>query len=312
MNNAMIDGITNIDEDLIEKYFLFKTMLAAKRTTAKSHRIWQTIGAVAACFTIILSVSLWLFVPIENDSQIEKTYRINTDNLYMQYREVSVMSRFEMYTLESKIGDIYYEEEGVTYYKLQNRDSVDFLIMLGADGEYKLLEFRRCYSGEEDKEITLKYIFNSIYGIDNAEQIKKITFKKVDSAKNGTVDRDVIVDEVTVNENDINQRILSILYSLIYSDDYKAPCVLPYDEEYLNGEMALSSQTERKITLYLNDNRNIEMEFIPYGNCVYMNGAFYAGVSNSDCQWLIDVANIDMEYHNWGIPNDVDGAIASP
>ncbi len=312
MNNAMIDGITNIDEDLIEKYFIFKTMLATKRMKAKSHRIWQTIGAVAACFAIVFSVSLWLFVPIENDSQIAKSYRINTDNLYMQYREVSVISRFELFTLESKIGDIYYEEEGITYYTLKNRDSVDFLIMHGTDGEYKLLEFRKCYSGDNNKEITLKYIFNSIYGIDSAEQIEKITFEKVDARKNGIIDKNVMIDEVSVNEYDIHQRILSIFYSLAYSDDYISPSVLPYDEEYLNGEMALSSQTERKMTIFLNDNRSIEMEFIPYGNCVFMNGAFYTGISDSDCQWLIDVANIDMEYYNWGTPNDVEGAIASP
>ena len=335
MNNYLfVDAVSYLDADLLAEHLKNKERYRKKQqkranneetsylappvvtstNKAKKRRLWQKLGISAACFTIILSVSVWLFVPIKTGLQIEKTYIVNTENLCLQYREVSALSRFDVFTLESKIGDIYFEENGITYYTLKNYEGVDFLILLDATGEYKLLEFRECYSNEDDTEITLQYIFDSIYCINDVTQIKKITFEKVDHRQNGIIDKDVSIKKVSISEADLNQRILKILSSMKRTDNINVPSVLPYDEEYLKGEMALSSQTERKITIYLNDSRTLELDFIPYGNFVNFNGVVYVGISEPDYQWFIDVANIEMEHYNWGIPNDVEegGLVTSP
>lgn len=46
MNHAMIDGITNIDEDLIEKYFKLKAKYAKKSPRNTRHIVkWSSIAA---------------------------------------------------------------------------------------------------------------------------------------------------------------------------------------------------------------------------------------------------------------------------
>ncbi len=311
MNDAMINGITDIDSDLIENYFAFKAQLAVKKRRERAARMRRMIGVAAACFAIVVSVSLWLFVPIENGEQTERSHSIQCEDLYIQYREISAMNRFELFTLEAKAGDLYSETDGIAYYRLKGSNSTEHLILRNTAGEYKLLEFRQCYYLEGDGEITLQYIFGSVFGVENAGQIEKIVFEKVKNRK-GSIDRDVVVQEATASEYEIKQRILLILDALTYSADFDIPSVLPHDEVYLTGKMALSTQTERQITVYLQDGRRIEMRFFPYGNCVTLNGAAYVGISENDLQWLIDIANIDMEYHNWGIPDEAKGSIADP
>lgn len=53
MNNAMIDGITNIDEDLIEKYFKLKAKYAKKlpRNTRNIAK-WSSIAASISLFIL--------------------------------------------------------------------------------------------------------------------------------------------------------------------------------------------------------------------------------------------------------------------
>lgn len=60
MNNAMIDGITNIDEDLIEKYFKLKEKYYSKKQKKKTNQFLKW-GSFAACVVLVLC-----FIPIAN------------------------------------------------------------------------------------------------------------------------------------------------------------------------------------------------------------------------------------------------------
>ena len=60
MNNAMIDGITNIDEDLIEKYFKLKEKYFSKKQKKKTNQFLKW-GSFAACVVLVLC-----FIPIVN------------------------------------------------------------------------------------------------------------------------------------------------------------------------------------------------------------------------------------------------------
>lgn len=63
MNSAMIDGITNIDEDLIEKYFDLKTkLMEGKKQERKTHRMWRTVGTIAACICLVVLITLPLMI----------------------------------------------------------------------------------------------------------------------------------------------------------------------------------------------------------------------------------------------------------
>lgn len=66
MNNLMIDGITNIDEDLIEKYFKLKKKYSNKKLIRKSHRLIKW-GAVVACMCLFLAASVIIIPYIQNE-----------------------------------------------------------------------------------------------------------------------------------------------------------------------------------------------------------------------------------------------------
>lgn len=63
MNNILIDGITNIDDELIEKYFAIKAKMADERARKNKTRLaWRTIGAAAACICLAVLITLPLIL----------------------------------------------------------------------------------------------------------------------------------------------------------------------------------------------------------------------------------------------------------
>lgn len=66
MNKLMIDGVTNIDEDLIEKYFKLKEKYSNKKSIRKSHRLIKW-GAVAACMCLFLAASVIIIPYFQNE-----------------------------------------------------------------------------------------------------------------------------------------------------------------------------------------------------------------------------------------------------
>lgn len=310
---TMIDAMSYIDNDLIEKYlFLRKQFSIEKGKKFKERHIWLRLGSAIASFAIAVLISLWLFVPINNVTQAANFYSFPIDGLFAEYMEVTKLSRYERLSLKNNIGDLFYEKGDDKLYKLKNKNGVDLLIVSTASGDLQLMQFVKYYDINEATEITLEYIFNSVYDLNSIEQIEKVVFDKVESYTNGEVERNVIINKFNITDQAELERILSILSSLNYSPSIRIHTVLPYDKEYLNGETPISAQTVRKLTLLLNDGRYADFIFYPYERCVSLFGSMYGIISEDDCQYLIDLVGIDTEYHNWGIPGEVSNSTQAP
>ena len=102
----IIDAITDLDSDILNRYFDMKADFAAKKKPKK--RTWVKWASIAACVALLVSVSVWLFVPIPQTSEQVAIYTaIKLEDVYFAtYLQVNDMSNFDRLTLESKIGDL--------------------------------------------------------------------------------------------------------------------------------------------------------------------------------------------------------------
>lgn len=309
-DDLLIDAISHLDEGIIEHYFQIKSEIETKKKRKKV-KSWIKWASAAACFVILTSVSIWLFGPIHTTTEHVGKYFVfqNDDGLYVHYEEVNDLNRFQLFMLKSKMGELYYERDGSTLYTLKGRHDLGYLILRKPDGELKLLKFNQYFSdeGTDNQDITLGYIFETIYNIRSADDVKSIVFEKSDWRKRGEIQEDVYIERVRVTDRDSIQGVLSILNALKYSERHQITTVTPNDERYLNGEMPLSAQTERTVTITSKDNSEIKIIYYPFGNCVTMNGVVvYGSISDKDQEWLINIAQIDMEYHFYGVPDNDD------
>ena len=100
----MIDAMSYIDNDLIEKYlFLRKQFSIEKGKKFKERHIWLRLGSAIASFAIAVLISLWLFVPINNVTQAANFYSFPIDGLFAEYMEVTKLSRYERLSLKNNI-----------------------------------------------------------------------------------------------------------------------------------------------------------------------------------------------------------------
>ena len=97
----------NIDPKMIE------AAAPAEKVQKKKKNAWVKWASMAACFALLVSASLWLFVPGLGTSDQAAIYTsIKLDDVYCaSYLHVNDMSNFDKLTLESKIGDLYLETE---------------------------------------------------------------------------------------------------------------------------------------------------------------------------------------------------------
>ena len=59
--NRFLDGVSSIDADVVERFVSMDNQLQQKASKPKSKKVWLRVGAIAACFFLI--VSAVIFVP---------------------------------------------------------------------------------------------------------------------------------------------------------------------------------------------------------------------------------------------------------
>ena len=103
----LLQAIGRIDPKMIDAAAPVENVQKKKRNTLIK---WVSI---AACFALIVSASLWLFVPFPQTSEQVAIYTaIKLEDVYSAgYIQVNDMSNFDKFTLESKIGDLYLEQK---------------------------------------------------------------------------------------------------------------------------------------------------------------------------------------------------------
>ena len=291
----------NIDPKMIE------AAAPAEKVQKKKKNAWVKWASMAACFALIMSVSLWLFVPGLGTSEHVAIYTsIKFGDVYSaSYSQVNDMSNFDKLTLESKIGDLYLETETQKFYKIKGHDDIAQLIVVSDDGDTHLFRFSNMDYWESDVEpFNFAFVLENIFNVKNADDIKSIRFEKASFSKTD-ISKKVKVNTVTVTDDEQLGKLYEIFGSL---DDTKIEFTKYIDhrcEEYLNGTLPLSIQTIRKVTMEFENGTSIELRFDPYyKNLRLKNTNSFEGFAEEDLNWLIELAEINMEHVDYGTINE--------
>ena len=291
----------NIDPKMIE------AAAPAEKVQKKKKNGWVKWASMAACFALIMSVSLWLFVPGLGTSEHVAIYTsIKFGDVYSaSYSQVNDMSNFDKLTLESKIGDLYLETETQKFYKIKGHDDIAQLIVVSDDGDTHLFRFSNMDYWESDVEpFNFAFVLENIFNVKNADDIKSIRFEKASFSKTD-ISKKVKVNTVTVIDDEQLGKLYEIFGSLYDTKIEFTKYIDHRSEEYLNGTLPLSIQTIRKVTMEFENGTSIELRFDPYyKNLRLKNTNSFEGFAEEDLNWLIDLAKINMEHVDYGTVNE--------
>lgn len=331
-NTRIARAIQHLDDDLISDIVL--------EMPKKKHPIWKTLATVAACLCLVCGLALlsaYLFLPPEDffppsvseDASVSMVAFCRVEDRIADYERVE-LSHLELFLLDDKIGELYAQRGESKFYRLKDADDLEYLIYQKNDATApELLRFHAFWMPESEENLKEFYAYRSgmlndaeleglnydpigidevlqkIYCVFDAEDLKEIRFEKsnVDNSKIGKS-----VDVKTVKVRD--EATLSVLYEILASakfqlvyQEIETDRVFCESEAYLNGQAPLSAQTERNITLVLQNGKEITFGFSPRLGHLWLDSYYLCAVigQSAQIQRLIEIARIDMEYHYYGV-----------
>ena len=300
-NMNLLDSMGRIDPQLIADA---SPDVPQKKSSSKA---WMTWTSLAACFALIVSASLWLFVPeLGTSEQVAICTAIKLEDVYCaSYLQVNDMSNFDRLTLESKIGDLYLETETQKFYKLKGHGDIARLIAVTNEGDTHLLRFSDMNYWEKDVEpFDFGFILENIFDVTSAEDIKSIRFEKANVSNTG-ISKKVEVNTVTVTDDEQIEKLFNVFGALVDTEITFSEHIDHHSEKYLNGTLPLSIQTQRKVTMDFENGTSVEMLFDPYYKQLRWKGTnYFEGFAEENVNWLIELAEINMEHVDYGTVND--------
>lgn len=307
---------------------LDETVISPVSAKKKHRPLWV---AVAACFCIcLLGFSAWFFLPPDTvTSQSAKYVVIRIDDRLATYYVIntSSLSRFARMRLPDTPGEILCAHGENTFYRARGEKDLYYVVQQRSDGSYAVLKFHDYLSitgmdmtasywytsgwltGEDIAALndtdspTMGEIWETVYGVTSHEDIQSIRFEK-DSAYNDGISKRIKITPVTVKDSEDLARIYHLLVSMTpaeYGQELPYNYVDVHDEAYLSGEMPLSAQVNRDLTVTLASGRKLTFYYHPATGLLRQNGPdMYTVLSETDNQWLIQLAGISMEWQDWG------------
>lgn len=97
--NQFLDGVSSIDADVVERFVAMDNQLQEKASTSKSKKVWLRVGAIAACFILIVSAVIFAPTLKETDDTAAVLPPTRLGSASMQ---ASLATR---YTLESAVSE---------------------------------------------------------------------------------------------------------------------------------------------------------------------------------------------------------------
>lgn len=97
--NKFLDGVSTIDSDVVERFVSMDNQLQKKAGKPKSKRVWLRVGAIAACFFLI--VSAVIFVPTLRETD-DTTAVLPPTRLGSSTVKATLITK---YTLESAVSE---------------------------------------------------------------------------------------------------------------------------------------------------------------------------------------------------------------
>ena len=299
---------------------------AMKRKKTKNRILWGAVACLCAC---MLGFSAWFFLPpnvVMNDSSIITVIRVEDQLFCYKVIRTKAMSRFELLLLPEERGEVLAVHGDSTFYRAAGEEDLEYIFQIDGDGKQRLLRFddyvytagvdmTTSYWYEsgwlDDEDIaalqgggdgTMGEILKIVYGVDSAEDIRSIRFGKY--GDEDSVSRRVRIRTVRITDRETVARIygmLASMTSMAYGQEWHSGSASARDEAYLNGEKPLSVQVDREITVTLASGRELTFYYYPVTGFMRRNRPeFYTVLSEAENEWLIALAEIDMEWKDWG------------
>ena len=314
---------------------LEETSCAPAAQPKKRRLLW---GAAAACLcACILGFSAWFFLPpptvTPNDQRLV-VIRIDDRLVSYEILKTNTMSRFERMLLPDEPGEVLAVHGDSTFYRAAGEEDLVYLIQIDGNGKQTVLEFydyvniagvdmTTSYWYESgwltDEDIaalndtatpTIGEIWEIVYSVTSHADIQSIYFEK-DSAYNGGVSKKIKITPVTVKDSENLARIYDLLVCMTpaeYGQELPYDNVNAHDEAYLSGEKPLSAQVNRDLTVTLANGRTLTFYYYPTTGLLHQQGTrFYTMLPETDNEWLITLAEIDMAWQDWGTEKAYDG-----
>ncbi|MBQ7347010.1 MAG: hypothetical protein IJW55_03560 [Clostridia bacterium] len=328
-NKRLVTAIGYLDDELIAETGSEVSKKKQKSGFAK----WGTLAASLCLSLGLLYFAAWFFLPTNLFGTRDEVLRMTMcriEDCVVSYTVEDDESRFAKLMLENQMGDVVAQHGERKFYRLKGKEDLVYLITKENDqAEPELLcfssvshamtdeEYRQWvlyesgYMTDEDiailsakTEVTYADVFALIYGVSSADEIQKIKVEK-NQVESSAVAKRVEIKTLTLkNDAEVNavyEAFSSAVLDFSYANMYHEHRVSSYDEAYLNGEAPLSAQTERKITLFLESGREVEIKYAPTGNVIWQNqNDSLATVDDTTNATLIELFGIDTEYRDWG------------
>jgi hypothetical protein len=167
------EAMNYIDDDLIER----TQTLRIKRKTKKS--VWIGVGVAAACMCLVIAGEIWKKAGNPADFNTMITGQTVDDCLF--FTQVKIGDRIATYNevttgidMEKYVGQLYEQDNEVTWYYPRNVDNVKYLIRQKDDEALSLWIFSDFIVSAGDT-YTYGDVLRVIYGVTQAEDIASIT-----------------------------------------------------------------------------------------------------------------------------------------
>ena len=306
-------------------------------TLRKNKRRPLRVAAAACLCACLVGFAAWFFLPPANTTahvQYLTVVRVGDRLLSYEILKTDTLSPFARLLLPRKPGELLATHGDSSFYRARGEDDLVYIIQQRSDGSYAVLKFHDYISvvGEDmtgsewytagwltDEDIaalhdaatpTMGEIWETVYGVTSREDIQSVRFEK-DSAYNDGVSKGVKITPVTVKDSEDLARIYDLLVSMTPAESGQE---LPYDhvdvhdEAYLSGEKPLSTQVNRDLTVTLASGRKLTFSYYPATGLLLRRGTrFYTILAETDNEWLINLAEIDMAWRDWGTEKAYDG-----
>lgn len=324
MTRQMISAaISQISDGYVTEAAEYKTALRAPR------RPWRWL-AVAASIVLIFGVgvlSAWFFMPSDtwgaSTNALQLTV-VRVDDKMASYAFVD-MSPYERAAIASWRGEFYRRHGDASFYRVKGQDELFRLILDNGEGLH-LVEFEawiqqmsaerwrtsywyECgYVTEADiaaltaeSEIYYGDTLRIIYGVESAQDIVSVQFEDADIDRSDIGDS-IKIKSVTLRDGESLVRMYAILCGMTEREAWAGWVrIFAHDEQYKNGTLPLSEQTERQVTVTLAGGYKLRLDYSPTSSIIKKHGV-EVGVklSEADNAWLITAAGIDMQYRYYG------------
>ena len=325
-----------LDEDLL---IPVQQTAPARRTvkTTKHRSPLKWVSAACICM-MLLGFAAWFFIPPSTVSSHSYQYtviRIVDRLASYRYVKLSTLSRYERLLLPDTPGELLATHGESNFYRAEGEDDLVYILQETAGGDYDLLIFDGYVSTvdigqsywytsgwltDEDiaaltggDEPTMLELLDTIYSVSSAEDIAWIRFEK-DSAYNDKVSKRVKVRSVTVTDREAIERLYQ-LYPRFHTEEYGQQHayghVDAHDEAYLTGASPLSAQVNREMVIKLSSGRELRCKYYPATGLLRQSTfEMYTNLTEAENQWLIGLAEIDMEWKDWGTEEPRDNKVS--